>query len=147
MKNTLALSAPNSDEIFWLQWKQFSSPMSRCKWLHVIQVSGEKGLSLFFSSSLISDVLESLICTDNRAIQRGTLVKNLSNSSLKIAGCHSKGVRSSRLNALIKQYIPKWVICNDTASSVKWIHQKSYTLHWTISNLISLQRSKWNEAE
>lgn len=60
--------------------------------------------------------------------------------------CHSKGVRSSRLNALIKPHIPKLVIYSDTASSVKWI-QISCTLWWIVSNLISLQRSQWNEAE
>lgn len=60
--------------------------------------------------------------------------------------CHSKGVRSSRLNALIKPHVPKWVIFSDSASSVKWI-QIPYTLWWTLSDLISLQRSRWNEAE
>lgn len=68
-------------------------------------------------------------------------------SSFEIGGCHPKRVKNARLKVLIKVYNLKWDICNDTASSVKWIHQIPYTLHWTISNLISLQHSKWNEAE
>lgn len=93
----------------------------RSKW--IFMVSGSKEDSLIFHTFFLQNrtwTHQQARLGLNGIFRKKLQASELSHSSQWIVGCHSGDLWSSRLNALIKAYIPKWITGNDTASSVKW---------------------------